>query len=789
MALLRVWTRHEVRARWRSLLVLSLLVAFAGATVLTAFAGARRGATAADRLWDRSLATDAVVLLNEPRFDWDAVRQLPGVEAMTTFAVADYVVDEVPAEGADSSLAFPPADAEVWKTIERPVVLDGRLPDPERADEVAVTAGAEEGLGLAVGDTVTVRLFTPAQADESMTGEVGAPEGPVLRARVVGVVRSPWFSDRVDTDGGVIPSPGLFARHPGSFLGATGDGHVNALVRLEGGRAGFDDFRQRIASLTGRSEVDVWDGSETLEHARDVTRFEAACLLAFAVAAALGSVVLIGQALARWCSGSRPALDALRTLGVEDRKARLLGAVPPTVAATLGAAIAVVGAVGLSRWFPIGSAALVEPEPGVDVDLPVLALVLIAPALVLVVALAVSGRLRRGSVRTEGRAWKSAVGSTPLPVSLGLRFALQRHEGARPVPVRPALAGMAIGVAGAVAAVTFAGGLAGATEGYAAFGQTYDLSAFFGFNGESTTDTASAVARWRDDPEVIGVVDARNDIANVSGEPVSLYSHDVIGQFDVVVTDGRMPGGPGEVALAPLSADRLGVSVGDQVDVRGTDGTVRARVTGLALVPTGPHNGYATGGWLSSDGYDALFRGFKFRFALVDLEYGADERAAAERLGESAGVAPQPGPVIPPTEREELRQVRSLPLLLAGFLVLLGAGAVGHTLASMARRRATEFGILRALGMTRPAIRAAITCQATVIGIFGALVGIPLGIVVGRRVWSTVADQAPVVPVQASPWLLVLGVPIVVIALVNLLALHPARSATRRRADAIHRVL
>ena len=142
MRITMTWLRLEVRRRWRSLVVLALLVALATATVLAATAGARRGQSAVERLWTGTLPTTVTVLPNQPGFDWDKVRALPEVEVLSEFPLngTPFVLTCCP----DTSVGFAPIGDDMGRTIERPDLLAGHLFDPGRADEILVTPRSEE---------------------------------------------------------------------------------------------------------------------------------------------------------------------------------------------------------------------------------------------------------------------------------------------------------------------------------------------------------------------------------------------------------------------------------------------------------------------------------------------------------------------------------------------------------------------------------------------------------------------------------------------------------------------
>ena len=791
MNALAAWVRLDLRRRARSLAVLALLVALTTATVLTAVAGARRGSTAVDRLLDLTKPATIAVLPNEPGFDWDAVAALPGVEALARFPLAPYQVEGLPDEAAD----FPYADPSIMDTIERPVVLDGRLADPARDDEVVVTKWFEGAYGKGIGDTVTIRLFTPEQLDGAGLFAPEDPEGPRIEARIVGVVRSGWFSDGGDAVAGrLIPSHGLYAKHEANLLGSGDVIYVNALVRLQGGAAAVPEFREDLADVSGRRDIEFFDLGEMADHARDVGGFEADSLLAFALAAGIAAIFLVGQSVARYAAGSTADLEVLRAVGMTPAHVRAGVAVGPFLAGAAGAVVGGVVSVALSSRFPIGTVAPLEPNPGRHVDAVVLVIGLVAaPLLVGGGALLAAWRSTARADAREGSVIAALAGrwGAPVPLLIGARFALERGRGSQSVPVRPALLGAVVGVLGVVGALTFGAGVSDAAGNPARFGQVWELETFFGFNGEDFMPVADVLELLVSDPDVVAVNDARQAVGEAGRVDVSVYSLDPVDDpLDLVVTEGRIPSAPDEITLAPASAADLGVHLGDTVELVGTTGgTGTYTVSGIAFVPSGSHNDYDSGAWVPRTTYDELFDSFKFHTAQIALREGADSTAVAARLGSvMADALGDPDlaseavrVVAPPSRLAELEQVRRLPLFLAAFLAVLAMGAVGHALATAVRRRRHDIAVLRALGVTRWQCRGMVVTQASLLALFGLVVGVPLGIALGRTLWRTVAASTPVDYVTpVALWLLILIAPVALL-IANLLAAWPSQRAAALR--------
>ena len=800
------WLRLEVRRRWRSLLVLALLVALATATVLAAATGARRGQTAFDRLWASTLPATVTVLPNQPDFDWATIRALPEVTALTEFPVVPYGFGLDCCPGADTG--FPPADDQFTTTIERPVMLAGRLFNPDRVDEVVVTPQFTASFSKRVGDALTLHLASPQQVNSGYDGSTGPPRGPVIRARIVGVGRNVFGSMTVEGPGQRgrrAPSPALFAHYRADILGTNGQGYLNALVRLKGGSAAIPAFRADLARVTGQPDIDVWNNLSYFGGpVQRLTRYEAACLLAFALAALVAAIFLIGQSVARYTSASAADLQVLQAVGLTPRQGVASAATPPFLAAAAGATLGVAAAIVASQWMPIGAASYAEPHPGFAADWLilgpgwVLAVAAVAAGSAAVAFLALTARRRQAIPRRSGVAAAAAAAGPSRP-----------RGGGRPVRARARTGSVGgAGPAGAGRRGRRRAGRAGRPHllrrGCRCPGQPGplrpDLAASHVLRPQrarrrSGRRVLRAVAANRD---VTGVDDARIAGAQSGQFSVESFTYDPVGgkRVPVVLTEGRMPATANEIVLAPVTASELHAVTGSTIRLTGSTTPKALTVTGIGFVPSGPHNDYYDGAWLTPAGYDRLFRGahyaFKFHLATVALRPGADVQAVARRLDAAAaaikgGSAFTFGPDVPSATVQAVKDLSVLPLALSAFLAVLAVGAVGHALSIAVRRRRHELAVLRALGLTRRQSRLVIVTQATLLAIIGLAFGIPLGIALGRTLWRAASNMTPLA--YHSPlalWALLLIGPLTLVA-ANLLAAWPARRAARLRTGQILR--
>jgi ABC-type antimicrobial peptide transport system permease subunit len=86
---------------------------------------------------------------------------------------------------------------------------------------------------------------------------------------------------------------------------------------------------------------------------------------------------------------------------------------------------------------------------------------------------------------------------------------------------------------------------------------------------------------------------------------------------------------------------------------------------------------------------------------------------------------------------------------------------------------------LKVLGFVNGQVIASVAWQATTLGVVGIVIGLPLGVVLGKATWNLFANNLGVVPSAVVPAWYVGALAVGVLLAANLLALAPALTATR----------
>lgn len=127
--------------------------------------------------------------------------------------------------------------------------------------------------------------------------------------------------------------------------------------------------------------------------------------------------------------------------------------------------------------------------------------------------------------------------------------------------------------------------------------------------------------------------------------------------------------------------------------------------------------------------------------------------------------------------REQIAVMLYLVYALLGLAIIIAVLGVINTLALSVVERTREIGLLRAIGLARRQLRRMIRLESVVIAVFGALLGLALGLVWGVAAQQVLALQG--MTAFAIPWTTVIAVLIGSVVVGLAAALLPALRASR----------
>jgi hypothetical protein len=563
-------------------------------------------------------------------------------------------------------------------------------------------------------------------------------------------------------------------------------------IKLQHGAEGITDFVQEVDRRYGL----VPEGTSQTSHAtaqRTMRPYVVALSVYAGLAAVLG-LVLVGQGAARTARADAEENELLLAIGLTRWQSRTRVAVGIAAAAIVGTVVAVLVALAASPSSPVGPIGPFEPDPGVSVDGTVLAGGGLAWIAVTSAAgfggIVLADRVRRHRVATDTRLARRL----PVTAAIAVRFTRPQPSGASGTSARPAIAGVATAALLLTGAVTFAAGLHRLVDTPRLYGWTFDGSMFLGYQSTDEQKAAAAAAiapEITNDPAVLGVTEMAGTDLIIGDLTVPTTGTAGAGGAFTLLT-GHPPSAPDEIVLGPKTASKVSDGgVGSRITIVGPDGSSSAEYTvvGRAVFP----DGAGEGAWMTLEGLRAVAPGlpvsqFGVRFAPTSSE--ADRVAVAERAvneGHQLGLLDVSIDLpSPPSDTEGLIGIDKFPLALGVALGLATVVTLAHTLLTSLHARRRDLATLRACGYTARQVWATVLTHATLVTVAGLVIGVPLGLVVGRWTWSTWADSIGVVDTAVTPFAQLALVALTALVAAALIAIGPARHASRVRvADAL----
>lgn len=802
MLLRTTWRRHL-----RASLFLAVLGGLAAAVVGASFQAASRASTTLPRYQRESRVYDLVVFGCPPGVNPDEMQgqvdferlclnapvaerlrrvlaRLPGVErtAVTSTYVIGLLDPSVSNHWGRLTLLGGTVTPGASAVPGRPILLEGRLPDPRAPDEIVVSESAAAATGLHAGAQVRMAGWPQEHLDAAIDGAL-PPETTPFTSTVVGVARS---LDDVQASGtGSLSDSNI----PGNLNVYAGAGWVSAhstglsgygagvLVRLRGAAASdvaaFEALLNKAPEGWFTSAERVTDAD--VSSVRRVIDLERRAVLVFAIIAIIAAVAFVGLTTARQLRRESEASTQLSALGMTRRELQTVNALRGLTVGSVACVIAVVGMVALSSLGPVGLARRLEfdlgPRLAPGVAGATAAVVLVMFLLIGLVAPSTRPATERRRPLSRRSLLAPALGELgPVPA---VATTIARGRSSRVAVLVTAVA-LAAGVA--------AGGLVASYDALLEVPQRYGASwdvVVGQYSEQASLDEGVAALRANSSVRgAAGFYESSGTAKVDHTDALVLAMRDYVGHVDPVMLRGSPPANEGEAALGRETARLIGKDIGDEISVVfGRDVTVRLRVVGIVVVndPIAPQASAGNGLLLRPDTFlKVAGPGSVAQSIVVRLDPRAPRQAAIESVRRDF-----PGSIreaLPQVDALNLGRLRSVPWLIAGLVGLLATATLIHALVTILARNRTTLAVMAALGLTRRQRRAIglYACGALVVA--GVALGVPLGLVLAARLWSAVANGIDVPSASVLAWSTPIAASIGAVGITAIVALAASRT-------------
>jgi len=262
-------------------------------------------------------------------------------------------------------------------------------------------------------------------------------------------------------------------------------------------------------------------------------------------------------------------------------------------------------------------------------------------------------------------------------------------------------------------------------------------------DGNFSSEIAGEVAAL---PEFSEVSAVRDGTIRIDGDTKDMSATDLtvltdLLDVDVLDGDAVASANPGSILLSQEVADNIGVGVGDPL-------RVEFAATGEQTLTVGAiyDNEFLIGHYIIDlSGWDENFDSQDDTVIAAKVAPGVELAEAEAALAPLAESFPQLQFETRDEFRERLEgQLDSLLVIINVFLglaIIIALLGITNTMALSVLERTREIGLMRAIGMTQRQTRSMIRLEAGVVSLFGALLGVLVGLAFGWLAVVAIPDS------------------------------------------------